>query len=105
MNVALKLQGEDVQEDQAAFLGVTRSVKEQVWRERLNPQQTRLATAICQQQDLPDLLGRILAARGATLENVATLMAPTLPRPSNATPISRSPLPPITAPAGTSSAR
>lgn len=78
MNAALKLQGEDVREDQAAYLGVTRSIKEQIWRERLNPQQTRLATAICQQQELPDLLGRILAARGATLENVATLMAPTL---------------------------
>ncbi|MBX2806499.1 MAG: single-stranded-DNA-specific exonuclease RecJ [Hyphomicrobiales bacterium] len=78
MTVALERQDEDLQEDQAAYLGVTRSIKEQVWRERLKPQQTRLATAICQQQDLPDLLGRILAARGATLENVATLMAPTL---------------------------
>jgi single-stranded-DNA-specific exonuclease len=78
MKAALKLPGEDGREDQAPYLGVTRSVKEQVWRERLNPQQIRLATAICQQEELPDLLGRILAARGATLENVATLMAPTL---------------------------
>ena len=78
MTAALKLQGEDVREDQAAYLGVTRSVKEQIWRERLSPQQTRIATAISQQQELPDLLGRIMAARGATLDNVATLMAPTL---------------------------
>jgi single-stranded-DNA-specific exonuclease len=75
---ALKLLGEDEHEDRAVFLGVTRSVKEQVWRERLTPDQARLATAISQQHDLPDLLGRILAARGATLDNVSDLMAPTL---------------------------
>jgi single-stranded-DNA-specific exonuclease len=78
MDVALKLRDDDLGGEQNAFLGVTRSVKEQIWRERLTPQEARLAAAICQQQELPDLLGRILAARGATLENVADLMAPTL---------------------------
>jgi single-stranded-DNA-specific exonuclease len=75
---ALKLLGDGEQEERGAFLGVTRSVKEQVWRERLTPDQARLAAAISQQHDLPDLLGRILAARGGTLDNVPDLMAPTL---------------------------
>jgi single-stranded-DNA-specific exonuclease len=85
MSAALKLRG---MEDGgvAAFLGVTRSVKGQIWRERLTSDQARLAAAICQQHTLPDLLGRILAARGATLENVPDLMGPTikalLPDPS-----------------------
>ncbi len=77
-NAALKLQEGGVDEEGAAFLGVDRSVREQVWRERLTPAQARLAAAISQQQQLPDLLGRILAARGATPDNVADLMAPTL---------------------------
>ncbi|WP_088348845.1 MULTISPECIES: single-stranded-DNA-specific exonuclease RecJ [Rhodomicrobium] len=60
------------------FLGVMRSVKGQVWRERLSAEQARLAAAICQHHDLPELLGRILAARGGTLENIPDMMAPTL---------------------------
>ncbi len=78
MDAALRLQDQDEREERAAFLGVTRSIKEQIWRERLTPDQSRLAAAICQRHDLPELLGRILAARGATLENVPDLMAPTL---------------------------
>lgn len=77
MSAAAKLAREDL-EERPAFLGVTRSVKEQIWRERLTPDQLRLATVIGQKYELPDLLGRILAARGATLENVPDLMAPTL---------------------------
>jgi single-stranded-DNA-specific exonuclease len=84
MNPALKLR--DDLEGVSAFLGVTRSVKGQMWRERLTADQSRLAAAICQQHTLPDLLGRILAARGGTLDNVPDLMGPTikalLPDPS-----------------------
>lgn len=78
MTAAAKLWDSDMREEGAAYLGVTRSVKEQIWRERLAPQQARLAAAISQQEDLPELLGRILAARGVTPENVAVHMAPTL---------------------------
>ena len=60
------------------FLGVTRSVKGLRWRERLTPEAARLCAAICQQHDLPNLLGRILAARGGTPDNVGHLMNPTL---------------------------
>ena len=78
MDAALKLQSGDERQAQGAFLGVTRSIKGQVWRERLTASEARLAAAICQQHELPELLGRILAARGATLDNVPDLMAPTL---------------------------
>lgn len=76
MSAAFKLPYDGVAA--GAFLGVTRSVKGLRWRERLKPDDLRLSAAICQQQDLPDLLGRIFAARGATLETVAHLMNPTL---------------------------
>lgn len=78
MEAALKSLSGGISGEQAPFLGVTRSVKDQVWLERLTPHQSRLATALCQQENLPELLGRILAARGATLETVANMMAPTL---------------------------
>ena len=61
MDAALSLFQDAENDGQGAFLGVTRSVKEQIWRERLTGDQARLATAICQQHDLPDLLGRILS--------------------------------------------
>ncbi len=77
MDAALKLSREDGQ-GPGAFLGVTRSVKGQTWRERLSPDQARLAAAISQRHELPDLLGRILAARGATLDNIPDMLAPTL---------------------------
>ncbi len=86
MDAALRLRLGDETENQA-FLGVERSVKGQRWRERLSPEQARVAAAVSQRHDLPELLGRILAARGATLENVETLLAPViktlLPDPSN----------------------
>ncbi len=85
MDAALRLRAGDVSESRA-FLGVERSVKGQRWRERLSPDEARLAAAVSQRHDLPELLGRILAARGATLENVETLLAPAiktlLPDPS-----------------------
>jgi single-stranded-DNA-specific exonuclease len=89
MKAAMQLQNGSHPTDQALFLGVSNSVKGQRWRERLSPEQARLASAITQQHDLPELLGRILAARGATLDNVPSLMAPTLkallPDPSSVT--------------------
>lgn len=61
-----------------AFLGVTRSVRGLRWNDRLSPERAPLATAICQQHGLPDLLGRVLAARGAAPDNVETWLNPTL---------------------------
>jgi single-stranded-DNA-specific exonuclease len=76
MNAALQLRLDSAESD--TFLGVTRSLKGVRWRERMRPEEQRICSAICQQHDLPDLLGRILAARGGTLENVADLLNPTL---------------------------
>ncbi len=78
MDAALKLWNHGDRSPDSAFLGVTQSIKGQMWRERLTPDQARLAAAICQHHELPELLGRILAARGATIENVPDMMAPTL---------------------------
>jgi single-stranded-DNA-specific exonuclease len=76
MNAAFQLRMDSAEAD--TFLGVTRSVKGLRWRERMKPDAARICAAICQQHDLPDLLGRILAARGGTIDNVAHLLNPTL---------------------------
>src|SRR5262245_14405462 len=76
MNAAFQLRMESGEAD--TFLGVARSVKGLRWRERMKPEEARLCAAICQQHELPDLLGRILAARGGTPDNVADLINPTL---------------------------
>lgn len=61
-----------------AFLGVTRSARGYVWRERLAPERHALAVAISQQNELPELLGRMLAARGVGLGDVGTFLDPTI---------------------------
>ena len=61
-----------------AFLGVEKSARGFAWRERL-PQHLRpLGTAISQRHGLPELMGRVLAARGVLLDDVATFLDPTL---------------------------
>jgi single-stranded-DNA-specific exonuclease len=78
MDAALNLWDRGNRAQDGAFLGVTQSIKGQRWRERLTADQARLAAAICQRHELPDLLGRILAARGASIDGVPDMMAPTL---------------------------
>jgi len=60
------------------FLGVAKSARGFAWRERLKPGESNIATAISQRHGLPDLLGRILAARGVGLDEVATALEPTI---------------------------
>lgn len=71
------------------FLDVRQSARGLVWQDRLDAAGLNLATAISQRHGLPDLLGRVLAARGANLENVPVLLNPTLkalmPDPSSVT--------------------
>ena len=73
----------------AAFLGVKRSSRGFVWRERLAPEAQNTATAISQRHGLPELLGRVLAARGIALDEVPHVLDPTLkalmPDPSTVT--------------------
>ena len=66
------------------FLNVARSVTGRRWRARLDD--TRTAEAISQQHDLPDILGRVLAARGVGVDGAEAFLTPTLralmPQPS-----------------------
>ena len=60
------------------FLGVSRSVKGRFWRAR--PFLSRDAQAIAEKNDLPELLGRVLAARSVILDDVENYLNPTIRR-------------------------
>lgn len=60
------------------FLSVSKSARGFAWRERLPAHLKPLATAISQRHGLPDLMGRVLAARGIGLDAVPTFLDPTL---------------------------
>jgi single-stranded-DNA-specific exonuclease len=60
------------------MLGVERSVRGYRWTERLDSSRALAATAISQAHGLPELLGRVLAARGAEPHNAARHLDPTL---------------------------
>lgn len=62
----------------AAFLGVVKSAKGHIWREQLDARLQNVAAAISQQHGLPELLGRVLAARGVTPDTTAVFLDPTL---------------------------
>jgi single-stranded-DNA-specific exonuclease len=67
-----------------AFLNVENSLTGRSWAARLRD--VRLAEAIAQKNELPDILGRVLAARGVAADDVETYLNPTLrtlmPQPS-----------------------
>ena len=67
-----------------AFLDIESSIKGQRWVARLDDQ--RLAQAIAEQNELPEILGRVMAARGVELDQVEAFLNPTLrslmPQPS-----------------------
>ncbi|MEE9588493.1 MAG: single-stranded-DNA-specific exonuclease RecJ [Hyphomicrobiaceae bacterium] len=60
------------------FLGVSQSARDLAWFDRLPASADNLAAAISQRLGLPELLGRILAARGIGLDDVADVMDPRL---------------------------
>jgi len=64
--------------DGQAFLGVTDSARGYTWRERLAPGAANTAIAISQQHGLPELLGRVLAARGIAIDEVPSVLEPTI---------------------------
>lgn len=64
--------------DKPLFLGVTKSARGLAWYDRLLPSASPLAAAISQRHGLPELLGRILAARGIGLDEVVDIMDPRL---------------------------
>lgn len=62
-----------------AYMGVMQSARGYRWQERLaGPSHHALATAISQHHGLPDLMGRVLAARGVTLDEVPVFLDPSL---------------------------
>lgn len=61
-----------------AFLGVERSARGLRWVERLEQDQFNTATAIAQTQGVPELLARVIAARGATPAETAEYLEPSL---------------------------
>jgi len=62
----------------SAFLGVEHSVRGFRWVERLEASRAATALAIAQTHGLPELLGRILAARGAEAATLHHYLDPTL---------------------------
>lgn len=67
-----------IEPETAPFLGVGRSARGFVWRERLAPGAAKVATTISQRHGLPELLGRILAARGIGPDEVPVTLDPTI---------------------------
>src|SRR5271165_3686948 len=72
-----------------AFLGVERSVRGLKWVERLSPADAYLGAAISQRHGLPEIIGRLLAARKVPVEQVPDILNPTIralcPDPSTLT--------------------
>ena len=66
------------QDGGGTFLGVTASARGFRWRERLAPAQRNIALAISQRHGLPELLGRVLAARGIGIDEVPVVLDPTI---------------------------
>ncbi len=64
--------------DAPALLGVEHSARGRRWVERLDPARALAATAISQAHGLPELLGRVLAARGAETHTVSRYLDPSL---------------------------
>jgi single-stranded-DNA-specific exonuclease len=61
-----------------AALRVTASVRGFAWSERLDPAGAGTALAISQRYRLPELLGRVLAARGVGLDEVPVALDPSI---------------------------
>ena len=62
----------------APFLGVARSLTGRRWRERLSASAAQAALAIAQRHGLPDLVARVIAARGVGVDEVPVFLAPSL---------------------------
>ncbi|MCW2309922.1 single-stranded-DNA-specific exonuclease RecJ [Rhodobium gokarnense] len=61
-----------------AVLGVTRSVSGRVWRERLDAPAALAAETIAQRHGLPDIIARVIAARGVAPDAAEGFLEPRL---------------------------
>ncbi|WP_040587250.1 single-stranded-DNA-specific exonuclease RecJ [Allomesorhizobium alhagi] len=60
------------------FLGVRRSVTGLAWEHRLNERQEMAALAMAQGHGVPDIVARVLAGRGVSVDEVTTFLDPTI---------------------------
>ena len=67
---------ESPREREAALLGVERSLLGRRWQ--LHPVDERLSLALSQRHELPEMVGRILAARGVAVDAAESYLDPTL---------------------------
>ncbi len=72
-----------------AFLGVTLSATQKLWRDRLDARGAAKALAIAQRYQLPEMLARVIAGRGIDIDAVDDFLDPTIrklmPDPSTVT--------------------
>ncbi len=61
-----------------AYLGVERSVSGRRWVDRLDPATHQTALAIAQRADLPELVARVAAGRGAGPDEIGRFLDPSL---------------------------
>ena len=66
----------DIETNATPLLGVTQSASSRVWIEKLSLSQQSQATAISQQHGVPEVIGRVLAARNIDLEDVPNFLDP-----------------------------
>jgi single-stranded-DNA-specific exonuclease len=74
MNLDLPLAGAN----RRFFLGVNRSICGRPWRDRLDQPGSQRALAIVQRHGIPELLARVLAARGVAPEEAAGFLDPSI---------------------------
>ncbi|MBA4790174.1 MAG: single-stranded-DNA-specific exonuclease RecJ [Rhizobiales bacterium] len=60
------------------FLGVSASATGRSWSDRLDARASQAALAIAQRHNVPDILARVLAARGVPLEDVPAYLDPSI---------------------------
>ncbi|CDZ60275.1 Single-stranded-DNA-specific exonuclease RecJ [Neorhizobium galegae bv. orientalis] len=75
---ALSSTAETVDPVPRAFLGVERSAGDQRWVSRLDQAAQNRALAIAQIHGIPDLVARVLAGRGVTLDDAPAFLDPTI---------------------------
>ena len=70
--------GNSGEEERRLVLGVARSANDNAWRERLSAADARAAMAISQSHGLPDVLARVMAARGVLPDLAPEFLEPSL---------------------------
>ena len=65
-------------DDERPFLDVRASLLGQVWRERLDARGRNTAATIAQSTEIPELIARILAARGVAADAAVRFLTPTV---------------------------